>query len=318
MVLSCLGLMTLLFLLGQEVNPKGSQHLFHTNNMHKWHLDESFIVAIILILILSMGSSSMVEEEQYIWHFMTTSLYFVLLRRTLQSITMGSNFLTSSPSSIYYIIAVLISGRILRGWHQGGVNWSYLPDISKLLEEAGATYVNSLHLLSLVLIIICLAVLFALRVKVRLVMLLMLIYLFPALMILKQILKYQDEAFTSSSVDSTRMIQTIYALIGTSTVGILVAVPWLMPLQDTKTSRGRLKLANDVLQESRFQHLLCSLGDSIYVIGWCYIFSWCLLQMLLQQPINSVPTALLLLQILASIRYFSEGGLHLKQWVKVR
>ncbi|KAI3462125.1 hypothetical protein Pfo_018788 [Paulownia fortunei] len=324
MLLSCLGLMSLLFLLGQKVNFKGSPHLSHTDNKtHKWHLDENFIVAVIFILIISMGSSSMVEEEQYIWHFMTSSLYLVLLRKTIQSITNGSALTLTleqkirSSHSLHSIIAVLICGRILRGWHQGGVNWSYLPDISKLLEQAGTVHVKSLHLLSVVLVILCLAALLALRLKIRLAILLMLIYLFPVLMILKQILKYQDGTFTSSSIDTTTMIQIIYALIGTSTVGILVAAPWLMPLQNPKTSRDAFNLSSDVLQESQYELLLGGFRDSIYVIGWCYMYSWCLLQMLLQQPINSMPTSLLLVQILASIRYFSEGGQHLKQWVKV-
>lgn len=325
MLLSCLGLTSLLFLLGQEINFKGSQHISHTDNKtHKWHLDENFIVAVIFILILSMGSSSMVEEEQYIWHFMTSSFYLILLRKTIQSIRNGSAFpLTKDQKvrishSIHSIIAVLICGRILRGWHQGGVNWSYLPDISKLLEQAGTVHVKSLHLLSVVLVvIICSAVLLALRLRICLAMFLMLIYLFPVLMILEQILKDQDGTFTSSSVGNTTMIQIIYLILGTSAVGTLVAVPWLMPLRNPKNSRDASNLSSDILEESHRKLLLGGVRDSIYVIGWCYIFSWCLLQMLLQQPINSMPTSLLLVQILATIRYFSEGSLHLKQWVKV-
>ncbi|PIN16984.1 Glycosylphosphatidylinositol anchor synthesis protein [Handroanthus impetiginosus] len=244
-----------------------------------WHLDEIFIVAVIFIVVLSMGSSSMVEEEQYIWHFMSSSLYLILLRKMTQSIT--------SSCSIYFIIAALISGRILRGWHQGGVNWSYLPDISKLLEQAGTVHIKSVQLLSMVLVIICSAVLLALRLKIRSAMLLMLIDLLPVPMILKRILEDQDGTFTSSSISTTTTIQIIYGLLGTSTVGILVAAPWLMPLRKWKS-------CCDDLQESGNELLLCGFRDSIYVIGWCYVFSWCLLQMLLQQPINSMPVSLLL------------------------
>ncbi|KAL7135495.1 hypothetical protein ABFS83_11G100800 [Erythranthe nasuta] len=279
MALSCLVLTSLLFLLDQKVNSK-------------WHLDESFIVAVIFILVLSMGSSSMIEEEQYIWNFMTSSLYFLLLRRTMQSIITNGKQNIGSSDSIYSVIAVLICGRILRGWHQGGVNWTYLTDISKILEKAGTVYINSLHLLSVVFIMICLALLLLAKLQKRrfsVVLLLLLVYLFPVLMILTQITTNQDD---------TRLIQTIYALIGISTVGILVALPWLMPLLDP------------VSKEYSF-------GDAVYVIGWCYVSSWSLLQMLLQQPVNSMPTALLLVQILATIRYFSQGGLHIKQWVKV-
>ncbi|CAA0821025.1 Alkaline-phosphatase-like family protein [Striga hermonthica] len=313
MGLSCLGVMSLLFLYGQEFNFMKNQRLSGSNDdMHKWRLDECFTAGIIFILILSMGSSSMIEEEQYIWYFMTTSLYLIFLRRTIQSITEhhASNLTPerkiTSPCNIYYIIAVLIIGRILRGWHQGGVNWSYLPDISKLLEQAGTVHIKSMHLLSLVLVVICFAVILKLRVKTRSAALIMLIYLFPSAMILKHILKCQ-EAFITLSTETTAMIQVIYALIGISTVGMLVAVPWLMPIT----------LSRDVLQESQQEVPEAGFRNSLFVIGWCNMFSWCLLQMLLQQPINSIPICLLLVQILISIRYFCEGGLHLKQWVKV-
>ncbi|KAL8532413.1 hypothetical protein ACS0TY_008856 [Phlomoides rotata] len=317
MLLSCLGLMGLLFLFARDINFKGSHHVSHTNQRtHMWDLDESLIVTIIFILILCMGSSSMVEEEQYIWHFMTSSFYLVLLRKTIQSITTVEHKVRITPS-IYTVISVLICGRILRGWHQGGVNWSHLPDISKLLEQAGTVYIQSLHLLSVgLVIIICSVVLLTSRLSKKLSVFLMLIYLFPSLMIFEQILKYQVDTFTFS-VGNTTKIQIIYTLIGTCTVGILVAVPWLMPLRHSKTSKDAINLSNDALEESQSELLLRGFRDSVYVIGWCYIFSWCLLQMLLQQPINSMPTSLLLLQILASICYFSSGGIHIKQWVKV-
>lgn len=325
MLLSCLVLMSLLFLLSQEINSKGSQYVSHTDDKtHNWHLEENFILAVIFILILSMGSSSMVEEEQYIWHFMTASFYLILLRKTIQSITNGSALtLTLGQKarilrSISCIIAVLVCGRILRGWHQGGVNWSHLPDISKLLEQAGTVLIKPLHLLSVVLVIIvCSAALLAMRLRIHLALLLLLIYSVPVLIIMEQIWKSQDGAFTSSSIESTTVIQTVYALLGTSTVGIVVALPWLMPLRDPKTSADAVSLSSDALQENQLELLFGGLRDSVFVNGWSYVFSWSLLQMLLQQPINSMPAYLLLMQILATIHYFSEGGIQLKHWVKV-
>lgn len=53
------------------------------------------------------------------------------------------------------------------------------------------------------------------------------------------------------------------------------------------------------------------------MIGWAYIFCWCLLQLLLQQPINAMPILLLLVQILTSLLHFSYSGLHHKEWVEV-
>ncbi|XP_022739248.1 GPI ethanolamine phosphate transferase 2 isoform X7 [Durio zibethinus] len=59
------------------------------------------------------------------------------------------------------------------------------------------------------------------------------------------------------------------------------------------------------------------LRDSLYVIGWAYILCWCLLQLLLQQPINSTPILLLLVQILASMLYFASNGTHHKEWIEI-
>ncbi|KAK4411726.1 GPI ethanolamine phosphate transferase 2 [Sesamum angolense] len=284
MLLSCLGLMSLTFLFTREVNFKGSQDISHTdNNIWKWHLEEKFVLAE-KIQSMKNGSTLTLAAEQ----------------RKIRS------------HHIYYIVAVLISGRILRGWHQGGVNWSYLPDIAKLLEQAGTAHIKSLQLLSLVLVItICLAVLLPLGLRRRVSMLLVLVYIFPVLLILKQILRLQDSTFGSSSIGSTIMIQIIYAFLGTSSVGILLGTPWLMPLQNSKT------LSSEVSHESPSKLPFDGFKDSLCVIGWGYMFSWCLLQMLLQQPINSVPVSLLLLQVVATIRYFSGGNLHHKQWVEV-
>ncbi|KAG6401163.1 hypothetical protein SASPL_138009 [Salvia splendens] len=323
MLLSSLILMSLLFLLGQENNLQGSDYVSSSDDKtHKWHLEELFIVAVMFILVLSMASSSMVEEEQYIWHFMTSSFYLILLRKTIHSITNGSALtLTSGKKvriihSICCIIVVLICRRVLRGWHRGGVNWTYLPDISKLLEQAGTVAIKSLHLLSLVLVVITFsAVLRSMRLRINLVLFLLLIYFVPVLIILEQILKYQDGTFTSSIIQSTTMIQIFYALIGTITVGILLSLPWLKPIRDLKTSKDITRASSDALQESQCE-ILC-IRDVIFVIGWCYAFSWSLLQLLLQQPINSMPTYLLLVQILATLCYFSEGGIHLKHWTKV-
>ncbi|KAL1540788.1 GPI ethanolamine phosphate transferase 2 isoform X2 [Salvia divinorum] len=324
MLLSCLVLMSLLFLLVRGNNFQGSENVSSSDDKtHKWHLEEFFIVAVMCILVLSMASSSMVEEEQYIWHFMTSSFYLILLRKTIHSTTSGSALtLTSGKKvrkihSICCIIAVLVCRRVLRGWHQGGVNWSYLPDISKLLEQAGTVSIKSLHLLSLVLVVITFsAVLLAMRLRIELVLFLLLIYFIPVLIVLEQILKYQDGTFTSSSIQSTTMIQIFYALIGTITVGILLSLPWLIPIRDPKTSKDiTTRASSDALQESQCE--LRSIRDVIFVIGWCYSFSWSLLQLLLQQPINSMPTYLLLSQVLATLYYFSDGGIHLKHWTKV-
>ncbi|KAL2498930.1 Alkaline-phosphatase-like family protein [Abeliophyllum distichum] len=327
MLLSCSILVGLLFVYGRDSPFGGIQHLSHIENMKKWHLDEIFILAVIFSLILSMGSSSMVEEEQYIWHFMTASLYLIFLRKTLQSSTPGRLLHAQNVNSkqkrsccrIYSIVAVLISGRILRGWHQGGVNWAHLPDISKLLVQAGSAPIKSLQLISILLVISIslIAILWPFW-KSRFVLLFTVIFLFLGCLVLQDILNYQYSIFASASSDAiaTTMAQNIYALLGIFTVGTLFAIPWFMPLKNSKTSR-LCCFSSDISPQIQSEPLLWGFRDSIHVIGWCCVFSWCLLQLLLQQPINSMPVLLLLVQILASIWYFSDGDPHTRQWVEV-
>ncbi|KAA8546732.1 hypothetical protein F0562_003161 [Nyssa sinensis] len=325
MLLSCLALLGLLLqvFLGEK------QRLSHIkNNMHKWHLDETFILAIILILVLSMGSSSMVEEEQYIWHFVTSTFYLVLLRKTIQSLTAGtvqssSSVIKGQRKRIYIqmcsIIVLLFSGRILSGWHQGGVNWTHLPDISKWLRQAGSDHVKLIQLVSGLLVIsLGLCTVSLLRSKRKFAMVLGFIFLIPGLLILQHIMKYQESALLASGDGATLTAQVIYAILGIFTIGTVIGLPWLMPVKNPKTSSSyRLYLSTNDLTYIQTKFLLVGFRDSTYLIGWVYIFCWCLLQLLLQQPINSMPILLLLVQILASMSYSSNSDLQHRQWVEV-
>lgn len=318
MLLSCLVLLSLLLLLGKEVYPR-------KESIHKWHLAETFTLAVILILVLSMGSSSMVEEEQYIWHFMSSTFFLVLLRKVLQSFTAGN---AQSPLSVVgdysrriycqlsSIIVILVCGRVLRGWHQGGVNWTNLPDISKWLETAGSGYIKSTQLVSTLLVMcVGLFALSSLWSKSKFVMVIGFIFVCPGFLILQHMRKHQDLGFTASDNSATLLAQLIYAILALSTMGTVIASPWIMSFQKLKT-RLRHDLT-DLPPGTQSKDQLVVIKDSIYLIGWGYIFSWCLLQLLLQQPINSMPILLLLVQILASISCASNSDPHVKQWVEI-
>ncbi|KAM3283182.1 GPI ethanolamine phosphate transferase 2-like [Capsicum chacoense] len=87
MIVSCLILLSLLFLLGKQVLSEQNKQFSSVNNdLSRWHLDDIFILVVIVVVVISMGSSSLVEEEQYIWHFMTSSLYLLSFRKLMQHI----------------------------------------------------------------------------------------------------------------------------------------------------------------------------------------------------------------------------------------
>ncbi|KAH9664388.1 GPI ethanolamine phosphate transferase 2 [Citrus sinensis] len=254
MLLSCLVLLSLTLHMGREINLVEKLHHYHSNNdMQMCFLDEIFVLGVILILVISMASSSMVEEEHYIWHFMTSSLFLILLRKTVQLLP-AQNSLSKGTKNFKFqmcsVFVLLISGRILRGCHQGGVNWTHLPDISKWLENSGGVHVKTVQLVSV---------------------------------------KYQENAFARSSYGATISAQMIYAVLGSTTVGTAVLLPWFMPIQISKVGSSR------------------DIYSSISVPS----------DLLLQQPINAMPILLLLVQILTSLLHFSYSGLHHKEWVEI-
>ncbi|EPS67599.1 hypothetical protein M569_07175, partial [Genlisea aurea] len=313
MVLSCLAFVKLLLVLHREVDFKRNEQL----SSKRWPLDDCFAVAVVLIHVLSMGSSSMIEEEQYLWHYLTSTLGLIFLKRTFvkdedddsDHPESASERRRAASRSVCYIVAVLILGRLLRGWHRGGVNWSYMPDISKLLKQAGCAYVKPLHLSALFVVVLCCALFMATRLKRSAGSLLMLlIFTFPISLVAKQIWKNVEEGMlVSSGFDAnSSVIQITYGLLGISTLGILVLTPWSIPPKKPEFSRGGGVYFFD------------SFVDSMHIIGFFYVLSWSILQMLLQQPVNSIPMSLIVAQMLATVCHFAEGGgLNIKQWVKV-
>ncbi|CAL9001848.1 unnamed protein product [Prunus brigantina] len=328
MLMSCLILLSLLFNMCKEVYIR-EKYLFDLESaMQTWYLDETFVLGVILILIVSMVSSSMVEEEQYIWHFVASTLNLLLLRKAIQCPpcggAQGPHTLSKEQNKISCfrlssIFVVLVSGRILRGWHQGGVNWTNLPDISKWLEQAGTDNIKSIQLVScLLLMTLSLYVLFLLGSNKKFVLVIGFSFLMSGLLVLQHVTKHQDGMFVSSSYSTTTLVQIIYATLGASTFGTVVALPWLVPFSISEMcSNQDLYMSTSAPNEVQNKLLMAKLRDSLYIIGWTYISCWCILQLLLQQTINSMPILLLLVQIFASMLYFSYSALHHKPWVEV-
>lgn len=330
MALSCLVLLSLIICMGKEVYAGEKQQLCNSgSSMHQWCLDETFILGVVLILVMSMGSSSMVEEEQYIWHFFISTSYMLLLRKTVQylpvvSVQSSLKLLKGqeerSDFQVCSIFLLLIFGRILRGWHQGGVNWTYLPDISKWLEQAGTDNLRLIQLVSGLLVIsLGLFTLSLFGSRKKFVQVVGFCFLTSGLLVLWYIMEYQDNTFAYSSYGATILAQIIYAILGVATIGTIVVLPWFIPIWISGTcSRHSIKLSTFVTIDIQYRSPLLEFRDSSYVIGVAYMLFWCLLQLLLQQAINSIVIFLLLIQILASMFYYSFNGRQHKEWVEVR
>ncbi|KAM7262240.1 hypothetical protein ACFE04_021317 [Oxalis oulophora] len=291
MLLSCLILLTLIICLYQEdFHLRKKQQPSETSNkFHTWCSDEIFVLAVVLIFVISMASSSMVEEEHYIWHFMASTLYLLFLRQAAPKM---------NYSQICSICVALICGRILRGWHQGGVNWTHLPDIAKWLDQDGSEFVQPIRLVSGIMVItLALSILFLKNRKRKSSLFIGFSFFIAGLLVLQH-MRYQENTFISSTYSATSLAQIIYSVIAITTIGSAVILPWVTPFCISKPPLNGLR-------------------DLLYVIGWVYISCWCLLQLLLQQPTNSVPICLLLVQVMAIMLYFSPTAPYSKGWVEV-
>ncbi|XP_027187605.1 GPI ethanolamine phosphate transferase 2 isoform X2 [Cicer arietinum] len=325
LITSCLILLKLVFVIDREVPAQETQDV--ENYMKPWKLDEVFILFGILILVISLGSSSMIEEEHYIWHFLTSTINLLFFRKALQSFDLNKtvddlisvekgNY--TSRCQIILLCLNLFSGRILKGWHQGGVNWTNLPDISTWLEQAGSQYINLIKIASCVLIIMLgTFVLFLLQSKAKVVMVIRFSLLMSGLLVLQHFVKHQDMS-SSYNKDATLSVQIFYAILGISTVTVVLVLPWVLPMKTREMcSKWNLYMSAAVPVKIQNMTPIFVLKDSLYVMGCMYITSWGLLQLLLQRPINAMPLLLLIVQIFAYMLAFSSSGSHHEQWVEI-
>ncbi|CAA7401578.1 unnamed protein product [Spirodela intermedia] len=315
-----------------------------------WNKDEAFVFLAILIHVFSLGSSSLVEEEQYTWHFLTSTLYLIFLFMRIQSfvgfspkatmivrgdnhstqlpfcfslsslckILKGTSFVCKDHQSLSFcsILSVLICMRVLRGWHQGGVNWIHLPDISKSLEEAGTSVIKTFRIASLV-FLISLGFLALRSAKSRKVYLgvLVISHFMSFFLISLHILGYQNHSLLESSYDLSSFLLLYGSLILTLMISLLS--PWFSPSCRQNISWETKFQMSSPTDERVVNYFLHSIRDPIYIIGVTYTSSWCLLQLFLQQPINAAPVLMLFIQILVSTIYFSHEESQYKPWVEV-
>lgn len=213
---------------------------------------------------LSLNSSSFVEEEQFILHYLAVTLWCAFLRRECQqassfqaaffwrlttpstvSLSVDNslvNFnldgtLTESKyqhinqrrriiNQVLAIVAVLVAGRLLRAWHRSGVNWAHLPDIAKWLEQAHPLTLLASKLMSLAFLTVIICVL-----------------------ILEQTPRNFMQRFAATSLSSAASIivlynvwtvdrrashwpnilaKMVYAILGCTALSILLVSPWFM------------------------------------------------------------------------------------------
>jgi ethanolaminephosphotransferase len=338
MIISCFSLARIIFYLFEGKSQSQVEHHSECGFDKHWHLDEVFILVGIFLYVGSLGSSSFVEEEQYIWHFLTSTLYIIFLIKTVQSMLKESNssvvhkveaeilhrnnsYLTSyklTPGQLvgcklYTVLIVLVAGRILRAWHQGGINWVHFPDISKILTKCDSSIVKSLQIISALAVMLLYAVsLILLRTRRMLVIGLWLSHLSCGLLVMLHILKSQVNASVPMNHSTTSIAQIFYVIASISVICTVLLSPWISPIH----SKEAEPTSSSGFNPQKAIHLH-GINHSMFLTGITYTMFWCLLQLLLQQPINAIPVLLILLQIISSVIHFSLGRSLHRQWVQV-
>uniref|UniRef100_A0A0E0K5Z5 GPI ethanolamine phosphate transferase 2 C-terminal domain-containing protein n=1 Tax=Oryza punctata TaxID=4537 RepID=A0A0E0K5Z5_ORYPU len=337
MIVSCLSLMGIVSrLLKRKSLSQFEQHSEWNSDYH-WHLDEVFIIMGIFLYVSSLGSSSFVEEEQYTWHYLTSTLYLIFLMKTTRSMLRESNsavaqtkgkifhgndcscftsckFIPSMQDGykLWTIIIILVSGRILRAWHQGGVNWVHFPDISKSLAQADSSVVKALQIISVLAVVVLYSVsLLLLSPRKMNILLVWLSHFFCGILVVLHIWQSQINTKLPTDHSTTSIAQIFYVIASISLTFTFVASPWIFPIHfmeaEPASSGSNLKMAIH----------LHGINHSMFLIGITYAAFWCLLQLLLQQPINAIPILLIFLQIISSIiHFFLDKSLH-KKWVQL-
>ncbi|XP_057865610.2 GPI ethanolamine phosphate transferase 2 isoform X2 [Cryptomeria japonica] len=314
----------------------------------------------IFIHVISLGASSLVEEEQYTWHFLLSTLCVSFIHRICQvwnylprktfkffwpphSFGLGResdnpNFISRlnceggrslnaqqvNSFQVLTVIFVLITARFLRAWHQGGVNWTHLADISKWLDHASPCVTKSLQMTS-VLLTMLMGFLFFLAVKPR-----KLFQTFVGVNILVSgflismfIIWDRDQIMPSSDYWPTLMARLVYTSLGLTTVTTLLAFPWSISLPDCSSKVDSKIQKSDGIVKSQScssigtNYLEEGIRTCIHFVGVVYIFIWCLLQLLLQHPGNACPITVLLLQLFGMVNYFYNSGPYHKEWIMV-
>ncbi|CAK9199286.1 unnamed protein product [Sphagnum jensenii] len=328
-------------------------------------VEEIFALGGIFIHAFSLASSSLVEEEQYTWHFLLSSLSLAFIRQTLQSNPsscdskgqdfemlqpdlllfqgekdvngllketegdgLNSDFRTPTESlthtefywtftlEIFPLLLILTTGRLLRAWHRSGVNWTYLPDIAKWLDEGNPAISSTLTYVSLCFVSIVGSGLVLFPLPKQLLRQAIVVCLGVAT-ILISLFKKLAISGGSVNVDNlpTLIARVVFGVLSFTSVSAFVCFPWVVPLPP----RSATTQSGCPMREQRWDAVVLEAGvqSALDSIGKVLISCWCLLQLLLQQSVNAGPVALLFLQLLIVVHYLRQTRLRHSYWLSV-
>ena len=103
-----------------------------------------------ILKILSLGSSSYIEEQHQTFYFLTQTTFILMIYFECQN----SSKTEKTTNSYLLILLSLLTLRLARTLNQTGDKWSHLPDVSDwLLKEENKAALSLLHAVTLVILL---------------------------------------------------------------------------------------------------------------------------------------------------------------------
>jgi ethanolaminephosphotransferase len=279
----------------------------------------------------SLASSSFVEEEQYTYHFLVSTLSIVLLRRALQQPRIQKD--TSGTFSrggggcavrVLAVAVILLCGRLLRAWHRSGVNWTHLPDIAKWLETVNVQIPITLRYAALLLATTssCLLILSPSRRHLLRKLIACCLCLSASLIFVyvDSQSKQVPTLFGSTSYPDqvpTLLARLVFGILGNTALLAVTLLPWIEPLWWNGDKTAACSPSQEIKRMGEGFAVETVVNSTLQSTGRVLISCWCLLQVLLQQSINAGPVALLLVQLLATVVFFGHRSNSYELWFQV-
>ncbi|KAL2650538.1 hypothetical protein R1flu_018666 [Riccia fluitans] len=237
--------------------------------------------------------------------------------------------LKSTVKEVLQICLLLTFARTLRSWHRSGVNWAHLPDVAKTLENTHPSLTAWIRAGSLLIVsLICRWLVpktlprFIRRVtEASLTLTAVLVLFYYTCDLLR--LAYRSDIWKVEAW-ATISAQGIYLLLGATFVSTFTLFPWLIVCKSGTESSLSFKKRKGALYVMSLQEepgtgpsLQAAVKRSMDATGTVFLSCWCLLQLLLQQPVNAAPLTLLLLQLLLTVNLFRTAQTSFPRWISI-
>ena len=330
MLLSPIVLFWTILLLYKAKSGRNQQKTNSSNILGDLSFEKLVAVGGVCFHVGSLASSSFVEEEQYTYYFLVSTLSIAFLRHALQQPRMQKDTSRKLPRGgggnavrVLAVAVILLCGRLLRAWHRSGVNWAHLPDIAKWLEAVDVQIPTTLRYAALVFATSSSLLILSPSRRHLVRKLIACCLCLSATLIFVYVDSQSEQVptlFGSTSYPDqvpTLLARLVFGILGITAVLAVILLPWIEPLLWNEDKSAVSFPSQEIRRMREGFPVEIGVISTLQSTGRVLISCWCVLQVLLQQSINAGPVALLLVQLLATIVFFRQRSNYYELWFQV-